>query len=264
MAVHEMQFAGLKVKLDDTDGKDFAIKQMLAGTFEAPLPLLLMAVVDQIGGDFVDVGANSGLYSVLAGLVKQDINARAFEPNPPAIEAFKRNIALNGLEARTELQTVALSDKQGTFTLYSPDQSHGLLESGASLQPAFNKIGETVEVKVTTLDDLNIEKIGVIKVDIETHEPAFFRGAISTLKRTRPVVFFEVLPPADMAALNAVKQELGFRHFRIRPDCLISCDTIAFDPEGWNHALVPEDRYEAFTWCCIRHGLEMFRKMTPA
>jgi FkbM family methyltransferase len=264
MAVHDFVFAGLNVKLDDTDGKDLAITKMLAGTFEPPLPLLLMAVVDQVGGDFVDVGANSGLYTVLAGLVRKDIHLLAFEPNPPAVQAFKTNVALNSLEDRADLRTVALSDREGTFTLYSPDQSHGLLESGASLQPAFSQFGEQIEVEVTKLDQLALEKVGVVKVDIETHEPAFFRGGIDTFKRTRPVIFFEVLPQADMAALNSIKQELGFRHFRVRPDSLIECEAINFDPQGWNHALVPPERYEAFSWCCTRHNIELLRKMVPA
>jgi len=261
MAVRDLVFAGQNLRLDDAEGTDLVITELLAGRFETPLPLLLMAIVDQVGGSFLDVGANSGIYTVLAGLIRRDIGLHAFEPNPPAVEAFKKNIGLNGLDDRVVLHTMALSDKKGTFTLYSPDQGHGLLESGASLQPAFDVIGEEIPVAVDTLDSLGLEGIGVVKVDIETHEPAFFRGAMNTLKRSRPVIFFEVLPPADMAALNAIKNELGFRHFRIRPDCVIETETIGFDYAGWNHALVPPDRYEAFSWCCVRHNLEMLRKM---
>lgn len=262
MPVHEFMFAGVNIKLDDLDGTDLAITRMVQGVFEPPLPLLLMAVVDQIGGEFVDVGANSGLYTVLAGLARKGAGLRAFEPNPPAINAFNRNIELNGLSARVDLQRIGLSDKAGTFTLYSPDQAHGLLESGASLQPAFDVIGEKIQVEVNTLDSFNYENVGVVKVDIETHEPSFLRGAIKTLQKSRPVVFFEVLPQADMISLNATVRELGFRHFRIRPDCVIETETIGFDHLGWNHALVPPERFEVFTWCCLRHNIELMRKMS--
>ncbi len=86
---------------------------MVDGSFEAPLPIMVMACLSRLGGTFVDVGANSGIYSVLAGLVSDKIKVEAFDPFPEAVAAFDRNIGLNGVGDRVRLHQVALSSEVG-------------------------------------------------------------------------------------------------------------------------------------------------------
>lgn len=263
MSVIDILFAGRSLKLDDGNGKDLVAASMQNGTFEAPLPILLMAVLDRLDGAFLDVGANSGLYSVLAGINRSDTTVIAFEPLPAAISAYEKNIRLNNLQNRVDLKKFALSDRSGTAEFFIPDQSHGFLESSCSLEREF-KGGEqnSIPIDIRTLDELNIkEKIAVIKADIEGHEHAFLKGASKIIKRDRPMVFLEVLPPANFGSLDLFIQEHDYLDFRLHPKVAIEGKEVTFDALGWNHAFIPNEKKETFFDACRKSNLDVVRRV---
>ena len=103
MGLISLRFADRDFFLDDLDGSDLVAKQMQQGFYEAPLPMLTMAIIVRNLGMFLDVGANNGLYSVLAGISRPDVKIIAFEPYPPALEVLKRNVSANGLLDRVDI-----------------------------------------------------------------------------------------------------------------------------------------------------------------
>lgn len=254
----DVNFAGRSFRLAKCDGKDLAANAIGAGTFEAPLPIMLMAMIDRMEGDFLDVGANTGVYTVLAGMTRPDVHIHAFEPYPPVVEILRENIRMNSLEDRVTLHQVALSNTAGAATLYIPDASHGVIESSASLRPDFGD-GVKTEVKITRqrLDDIDLPKIAAMKVDIEGHEADFLMGAIASIQRDRPVIFAEVLHLADTERLEAVLNEIGYMDFRLRPDIAIQAHRVGFDPLAWNHAFVPPEKMSVFRDACRTHSIEI-------
>ena len=48
-----------------------------------------------------------------------------------------------------------------------------------------------------------------MKVDVESMEPAFLRGAVETLARFRPTLVMEVFPP-QMSAVMDILRPLGY------------------------------------------------------
>jgi hypothetical protein len=84
-----------------------------------------------------------------------------------------------------------------------------------------------IEVRTTTLDNyLRQQKIDgpmVIKVDIEGHEPAFFRGAMETLTRQKPDIILEVLYDQDPALVSSLKS-LGYHFYPITDEGLIELE----------------------------------------
>jgi FkbM family methyltransferase len=124
---------------------------------------------------FLDVGANVGSYTVLAGGA---VGARvtAVEPIPETFAHLARNIALNGLSSRVNACQCGLSDASGIlrFTRDLGTVNH-VLVVGEDL-PA-------IEVPVRTLDDLVGPDAPVLmKVDVEGHERAVVMGGLSTLE----------------------------------------------------------------------------------
>lgn len=264
MGLYKLRFADRDFVLDDLDGADLVAKQMQQGFYEAPLPMLTMALIVRNPGIFLDVGANNGLYSVLAGITKPDVRIVAFEPYPLALEILKRNIAANNLSDRVDIRSVALSDSEGSATLYLPDREHGLLETSCSLEPGFRPRNRTLEKEVVKVSLDNIElpgPIGLIKADIEGHELAFLEGARKTIARDRPFVFAEVLPPnpENMKGLTKYIQQLGYMDFRLRKEVAIYAETVEHDPLAWNHAFVPRDRLATFENACGAHKVELVR-----
>jgi len=124
---------------------------------------------------FVDVGANVGSYTILAGGGAK-ARVTAVEPIPETFASLRRNVALNALDDRVSCHRLGLSAAPGTlrFTSGLDTVNHVLSEKE---DEAF------LEVPVVRLDDL-IEKAEppvLIKVDVEGHELAVLRGASKTL-----------------------------------------------------------------------------------
>ncbi|KQQ32585.1 FkbM family methyltransferase [Methylobacterium sp. Leaf125] len=257
----EISFAGCTFQLENVNDMDLVARQIASGSYEPPLPMLMMATLIRSEGIFIDVGANTGVYTVMAGTIVRDRPIIAFEPFHPVLEILRRNLALNGLTDRVRLMEVALSDKAGTAKLHLPDPGHGLVETSASLEPDFQPAKSICEVPVKQLDEVSIsDQIAVIKVDIEGHEHAFLRGARNTILRDRPVIFAEVVSPAKRSAIGAFLHGIDYMDFRLRPDMAIHDGEVLFDNAAWNHALIPRERLAKFKEACDACNMVMLRR----
>ena len=165
------------------------------------------------GGDFVDVGAHIGMYSVAAALA---LGSRgrvlAFEPNPAARAQLEANLALNGC-ANVVVSAAAASDAVGETVLHvpvTPDPSFSSLEGGRFAE------GEPVRVETTTVDRAVREhglRPAVVKIDVEGGELGVVAGMEETLER-RPAVLVEV-DAASGAELERRLAPRGYRAFRV-------------------------------------------------
>ena len=165
------------------------------------------------GGDFVDVGAHVGMYTVRAALeLRGRGRVLAFEPNPSARVQLAENVALNGC-ANVIVVAAAVGDTAGEATLHVPasaDPSFSSLEGGRFTE------GEPVVVPVTTVDAAVTERgmtPAVVKIDVEGGETAVVRGMAETLAAFRPTLLVEVSAESapDVRRLCA-----GYRAFSVR------------------------------------------------
>ena len=149
------------------------------------------------GGDFVDVGAHIGMYSVAAGLALRGRGrVLAFEPNPGARSQLEANLALNGCDEAI-VSAAAVSDRVGETVLHvpaTPDPSFSSLQGGRFAE------GEPVRVEMTTVDAAVREhglRPAVVKIDVEGGELAVVAGMEETLE-LRPVLLVEVDPESGV------------------------------------------------------------------
>lgn len=139
-----------------------------------------------------DVGANIGYYSVIAGTVYPLAKVYSFEPTPETYSELVMNIELNQLKNVCP-NKLALSDREEERELFFDRE-----ESGAA---SFCNIREKesivpVSVQQVTMDSFAIEKNiypDFIKCDVEGAEFLVFKGATEVLRRSRPVIFVEIL-----------------------------------------------------------------------
>ncbi|NNC82379.1 MAG: FkbM family methyltransferase [Flavobacteriales bacterium] len=126
---------------------------------------------------FVDVGTNIGAYTLnLAPHVKQCIS---FEPNPRTLKYLYKNVELNGYKNVTVVPK-GLSDLEEELDIH-------IQSLGSS---SFNKhqhLGDSERVSLTTLDlhceRHQVERVDILKIDVEGHEMKVLLGAKETLKR---------------------------------------------------------------------------------
>jgi FkbM family methyltransferase len=216
--------------------------------FEHPLPTMFRASVDRSRGDVIDVGANTGVYALIAAATGRRVHA--FEPNPAVVPLLRANIELNRQGKRVDVIEAAVSAREGTASLFLPPPSGTTVETSASLDEAFKEeIEATVEVPVTTIDgywrSIGRPAVGVVKIDVEGHEPAAVEGAIEVVGDCRPVLFVEVLSNVD--ALEDLRAQLGYVDVRLSAYEAIVGDRVRFDELAWNHAWVPPESVEPFT-----------------
>ncbi|MBL7951194.1 MAG: FkbM family methyltransferase [Flavobacteriales bacterium] len=166
----------------------------------------------------LDIGANTGVYAMLAQAVNPDATIIAVEPVARVFQKLQANAALNG--ARVHTVCAAVSDHTGTATLYDlPDSEHVL---SVSLDPEWNKQStrlRPVEVPTTTVLDLlrthGKEKASLLKIDVETHEPAVLEGCGTLLKEHRPTLLIELLNDDVAARVATYVDGLGYEFYNV-------------------------------------------------
>jgi FkbM family methyltransferase len=147
------------------------------------------------GGDnVVDVGASVGghTWSFLQ-LVGQEGRVIAFEPSPNLNANLKRWC---DIYPNLSLLDFALSNEDAEVEFHVPvgDQGNGSLwrqhAQGVEVET-------TIKVPVTTLDkvvaSMELEKLRLVKVDVEGSEFLFLEGAQETLRAYKPWILIEVV-----------------------------------------------------------------------
>ncbi len=138
------------------------------------------------GDVFLDIGANTGFYSILASkLVGEEGKVISFEPNPIMFKRYTFNLACNDV-SNVSTFDYGLADKEGSFKLNLDPGNLG----GASIIHSYEQHGnQSVEVKCRTLvdvlDEQSIDHINFMKIDVEGAEPLvlnpFFENADKSL-----------------------------------------------------------------------------------
>ena len=234
------------------DGRDQIARDLWRGgwaAFERPLPDAF-ALWARRCLTVLDVGANTGFYALLATAVAPRCTVHAFEPHPLVLPVLHRNLLRNDCADRVSVFPVAVGRTPGSAVLHIPDDSHGLIETSASLEPGARPVAKRIDVGVVSLDEhaqRHALKIDLIKIDVETLDHLVLAGAEGVLDRDRPLIFFELLPQADEALIEQHRGARGYVTASLRPDGSIHRNAVVqHDPATWNHVLVPEEQADGF------------------
>jgi FkbM family methyltransferase len=150
--------------------------------FDAPVAALRFTPP---GGIAIDIGANLGEWSIpLAKAVGATGRVLCCEPNPAMADALSATLAINNLP-QAQVLTVALSADDG--------EGHLAIDSTDSGQSRLADKG--VSVRLRSLDSLvaehRLERLDLVKIDVEGHEAQVLAGAGETMRRLRPALIFE-------------------------------------------------------------------------
>ena len=254
------QWRSQRLKLHRLRGRDQVAEALDHGGwrgFEYPLPSVFRACVAQVDGIVYDVGANTGLYSIIAAAsTNQDIYG--FEPVPEIAALARANLALNGADRRVHLIEAAVSERTGTASIYLPPPVNHSVETSASLDPSFKGTHDrVVEIATTTLDghwaSVGRPRVAAVKIDVEGHEVAVLAGAQQLVADCAPTIFIEVFSHTD--ELTAFKERHTYVDVRLSDVEAIFGDAVRFDPLAWNHVLIPLDRVFAMADMAESFGL---------
>lgn len=157
----------------------------------------------------LDIGANNGVYALIAG-TNQKAKVYAFEPVPLVYKMLEENINLNQMKNIIPKQEI-IGDVTGKSTLFVPKE--GWVDV-ASLEKDFaakfneNKNLEEINCPSVTVDDFLVrEKISesakiVCKIDVEGAEHRVIKGMKNVLDNGNVSVLAELLTEEDFTQVR--------------------------------------------------------------
>ncbi|HSU65924.1 MAG TPA: FkbM family methyltransferase [Tepidisphaeraceae bacterium] len=201
---------------------------LLFGTYDLVLHLALERLI-RPGMVCMDVGANLGEMALhMAGRVGPSGRVYAFEPVPSVMDRLRLHAERNQVQAILEPVPLALSDRCGEEEIAfagadADNQGLASLVQGGRPETSHHQI-----IPTSTLDEFvssrGIERLDLIKVDIQGAEMRFLAGAEQTLRRYGPELLIEISPD-DLAGAGANSRDLclrieslGYRIHRVARD----------------------------------------------
>ena len=177
--------------------------------FPSPPPLREMT--------FVDIGANTGFYSVQ--LAAHFTCVVAFEPDAENAALLAVNAALNGCANVCVLPVAAWKELAPVAILIAnpgiPMQSRAHWKSRGELDaPGEADHGKHRRLGLP-LDAVPIVAVRLIKIDVEGCGDRVLAGAAVTVARDRPLVQMEVHNEAERRALHDLLLPLGYRRIEV-------------------------------------------------
>jgi len=134
----------------------------------------------------------------------------AFEPHPISFRCAEKTIAINNLK-NVNLYNLALGNKKGVLDFIYEYKNGSSLAGGSRLMTAVQnrknllpkekyenlQNGKTMKVKITTLDSLIQDEVGLIHYDTEGYEINAMQGSLSLIKKYKPIIILENIKNED-------------------------------------------------------------------
>lgn len=189
-----------------------------AKDFISPDEYALIRGLPLAEGDILDVGGNVGAFSLLLKKLHPARRVHCFEPVPDNFARLQQNLQDNRVSQVTAVQAaVTATSGQAAFCICPQSSAKCRLSDGS---------GDGIQVPAWSLDDYcqtqQVEKVSLLKVDVEGYEEDVFNGATRLLKsKMVACVYYEVCPELgrilnrNILAPTRLLEKYGYRIFNI-------------------------------------------------
>ncbi|MFC3415147.1 FkbM family methyltransferase [Algoriphagus hitonicola] len=200
----------------------------------------------------LDIGANTGIFSVLAKAYNSEVEVYAFEPQPNVFRVFQMNNEINGFDI--QCHQLALSDESGQLPFYNTGYS--TFEANNTTHGSLNKEWRTehqhsIVVEVERLDCFltknQVGKVDLIKIDVETLEFEVLNGYGDLLWLHQPIIILEIQNEDIGSKLLSLFDGKEFEFFWINESKgLVPVDTLGTktNQENLNYCLCPKNKMD--------------------
>jgi FkbM family methyltransferase len=165
----------------------------------------------------IDIGANTGVYSLVAKTVNPSSKVYGFEPVKRVFDKYQKNCTLNKFDIKCF--DYAASNFDGEAIIYDTDSEHVYsVTVNKNLSPE-NIL--TVKTKIKTkklstfINENNITNIDLIKIDVETHEPEVLEGMEKFLYEYQPTLLIEILNDEVGEKVQSLLSGIDYLYFNI-------------------------------------------------
>lgn len=186
----------------------------------------------------LDIGANTGCYSIFSAVKNPKSEIWAFEPYPTNIVRLKLNLSLNNL-ANVVLFEKAVGNDIKTIKISVPQNGQicDTVSADADFSNLFYKEFITykeIEVEQIKLDELTYKrKIDLMKIDVENYELAVLDGARKILESMSPVIQCEMfVDNSRIEFYEKVLKPLGYNCYMMLKNGIVFCEFLQPNVEG--------------------------------
>lgn len=180
-----------KILLQIDTGEEIGKRIYYYRSYEPDQEARLMELMKP-GDIFFDIGANIGIFSLLAASCGAKVIA--FEPSKKVYKLLRKNIEINNYQNSILTVSEAVSDRKGVTHFF--ETRSGNLGVGRIINFNPNDQKESYEVTINTLEYF-VKKFGkpnVLKIDVEGAEYLILKGASNILKEMSSRILIEFHP----------------------------------------------------------------------
>ncbi|WP_211658317.1 FkbM family methyltransferase [Phytoactinopolyspora halophila] len=185
---------------------------------EDQLPLDVFARLARDAKLVLDIGAYTGIFSLLAARVSRDAQVHAFEMVPEVAKTAIDNVVANDLLERVFVHVEGVG-KDGDTARIPSGRGGSALPDFYSTELHFER---GVSVPIRSIDVVVYEEFPehlrdvptVIKIDVEGTEDVVLENAQGLLAANQPDILCEVIPGANLDAIYAALEPHGYRYFQ--------------------------------------------------
>ena len=164
----------------------------------------------------LDVGAYTGVFSLIASRKDGSLRCVAFEPNPVSYGKLVENIDINNAAHRVKTINVGLGERAGHISLVVP----ALRTGSSAVQLKTSMINrdtqewlEIRDIKIDTIDSVlsaESNSVDAIKIDVEGYELNVLKGATERLKSDKPIILLECLSFLELEEISKFLETFGY------------------------------------------------------
>ena len=143
----------------------------------------------------LDIGCHVGTHCISYSKQNPESIIHCFEPQKVIYDILLKNIEMNGAENIVpHNKAVGECIKQATMNTCIPEEDDSSVEYGVDRKINYGGLGIGTggeKVDMVSIDSMELNRVGFVKIDVEGSERAVFYGGRDTILRDRPVIFYE-------------------------------------------------------------------------
>ncbi len=199
-----------------------------------------------------DIGANTGIYSLVTKSINKTSIIHAFEPSKNTYNKLLENNKINNYNIICN--EIALSNTDG-FSAFFDSFDSNQTSASMSIEMSNNWTDYQInKYSVQTMtyknyinkNKINLEEIDLIKIDVEMFEPEVMEGFEEVLFNLTAFVFIEVLNDEVADKLNVIfNNKFTFYHLQ-ENETLLKRKSLQVVPLKWNYLACPNNLVQNF------------------
>ena len=191
-----------------------------------------------------DIGANTGVYSLVAKTINPNSEVHAFEPFEAIFEKLDHNAKLNNFKINSNC--TAISNYTGDAVIYTEDPNFAYSVTVNKNLWVKDKEAIKLNIKTVTLKDYieqnNISRIDLMKIDVETHEPEVMEGFEPYIEKFRPIILIEILNEEVALKVSNYFDPKEYSFYDIDEEFGIKkSDSLTFR-SSFNYLIIPKEK----------------------